>query len=102
MNEAALASYLISTFNVPLANPPSDYNLHRPMNEYFISSSHNTYLLGRQVAGQSSVEAYISALNRGCRCVEVDCWDGGDGQPVVKHGRSLTTAVSFADVMTTI
>lgn len=102
MNEAALSSYLISTFNVPLKNPPAAYDLTRPLNEYFISSSHNTYLLGRQVAGQSSVEAYISALSRGCRCVEVDCWNGGDGQPVVMHGRTLTTQVSFRDVMSTI
>ncbi|KAG9241692.1 putative 1-phosphatidylinositol-4,5-bisphosphate phosphodiesterase 1 [Calycina marina] len=101
MNEAALSRFLSSTFNVPLRGPSKD-SLHRPMNEYIISSSHNTYLLGRQVAGQSSVEAYISALNRGCRCVEVDCWDGGDGQPVVMHGRTLTTQVSFVDVMSTI
>ena len=102
MNEAALASFLISTFNVHLRNFAPEQSLDRPMNEYFISSSHNTYLLGRQVAGQSSVEAYISALNRGCRCVEVDCWNGSDGQPVVMHGRTLTSQVSFADVMSTI
>jgi phosphatidylinositol phospholipase C delta len=102
LNEAALASYLISTFNVPLDNPPAEYPMDRPIHEYYISSSHNTYLLGRQVAGQSSVEAYISALNRGCRCVEVDCWNGDDGQPVVMHGRTLTSQVSFADVMSTV
>jgi phosphatidylinositol phospholipase C delta len=102
MNEAALTSYCISTLNVPLHNPPAEYTLDRPLHEYFISSSHNTYLLGRQVAGQSSVEAYISALNRGCRCVEVDCWNGSDGLPVVMHGRTLTSQVSFADVMSTI
>jgi phosphatidylinositol phospholipase C delta len=101
MSDAALASYLISTFNVPLISAPSEYSLDRPLHEYFISSSHNTYLLGRQVAGQSSVEAYISALNRGCRCVEVDCWNGNEG-PVVMHGRTLTSQVSFADVMSTI
>jgi phosphatidylinositol phospholipase C delta len=102
MNEAALTSYLISTFNVPLKHAPAKYTLDRPLNEYFITSSHNTYLLGRQVAGQSSVEAYISALKKGCRCVEVDCWNGNDGQPVVMHGRTLTSQVSFADVMSTI
>ena len=102
MNEAALACFLISCFNVPLRNTPPEYTLDRPLHEYYVSSSHNTYLLGRQVAGQSSVEAYISALNRGCRCVEVDCWNGSDGQPVVMHGRTLTSQVSFADVMSTI
>jgi phosphatidylinositol phospholipase C delta len=102
MNESAFASYLISTFNVPMVNTPPQIILDRPLNEYYISSSHNTYLLGRQVAGQSSVEAYISALNRGCRCVEVDCWNGSDGQPVVMHGHTLTSEISFADVMSTI
>ncbi|POS86052.1 hypothetical protein EPUL_006704 [Erysiphe pulchra] len=101
MNESAFTNYLISTFNVPVHEQPTTYELERPLNEYFISSSHNTYLLGRQVAGQSSVEAYISALNRGCRCVEVDCWNGSDG-PVVMHGRTLTSQVSFIDVISTI
>ncbi|KND91963.1 1-phosphatidylinositol 4,5-bisphosphate phosphodiesterase 1 [Tolypocladium ophioglossoides CBS 100239] len=102
MSEAAFVSFLASQHNGPLADEPLEYTLDRPMNEYFISSSHNTYLLGRQVAGQSSVEGYIAALARGCRCVEVDCWDGSDGQPQVVHGRTLTTAISFKEVMTTI
>ncbi|KNB17521.1 hypothetical protein FOXG_15032 [Fusarium oxysporum f. sp. lycopersici 4287] len=76
--------------------------LTAPMNEYIISSSHNTYLLGRQVAGQSSVEGYISVLIRGCRCVEIDCWDGNSGQPEVNHGRTLTTSISFREVIATI
>ncbi|KID91901.1 phosphoinositide-specific phospholipase C [Metarhizium guizhouense ARSEF 977] len=102
MSEAALVGFLSSRQNGPLAEEPQEYTLDRPMNEYFISSSHNTYLLGRQVAGQSSVEGYIRALAQGCRCVEVDCWDGSDGQPQVVHGRTLTSAISFKEVMTTI
>ncbi|KAI0999889.1 1-phosphatidylinositol 4,5-bisphosphate phosphodiesterase 1 [Podosphaera aphanis] len=101
MSDSALSNFLISTFNVPMHAQPAKYTLDRPLNEYFISSSHNTYLLGRQVAGQSSIEAYISVLNRGCRCVEIDCWNGSEG-PVVMHGRTLTSQVSFADVMSTV
>jgi len=28
------------------------------------------YLLGGQIAGESSVEGYIEALKMGCRCIE--------------------------------
>ncbi|KAK6352667.1 Phospholipase C [Orbilia blumenaviensis] len=92
----------------PIYNPPlklptdSEKSLDRPLNEYFISSSHNTYLLERQVAGESSIEGYIRTLQRGCRCVEIDCWDGDDGKPVVTHGRTLTSKVLFSDVVKTI
>ncbi|KAM3078592.1 hypothetical protein ACMFMG_006462 [Clarireedia jacksonii] len=102
MSEEALATFLTSVHSMPLENAPETFTLDRPLHEYFISSSHNTYLLGRQVAGESSVEAYISALSRGCRCVEVDCWDGKDGRPIVVHGHTRTTSILFADVMTTI
>ncbi|KAG6041596.1 hypothetical protein E4U41_003333 [Claviceps citrina] len=102
MSEAAFVGFLASKQNGPLTEEPQEYTLDRPMNEYFISSSHNTYLLGRQVAGHSSVEGYIRALAQGCRCVEVDCWDGSDGYPQVVHGRTLTSAISFKEVMITI
>ncbi|KAL7937280.1 putative phospholipase C [Trichoderma chlorosporum] len=102
MSETAFIGFLSSRQNLPTIDEQQEFTLDRPMNEYFISSSHNTYLLGRQVAGQSSIEGYISALVRGCRCVEVDCWDGGDGQPLVVHGRTLTSSISFQEVMTTI
>ena len=80
--------------------PSSDFD--KPLNDYFISSSHNTYLTGWQVNGTSSAEAYITALRHGCRCVEIDCWDGADGNPRVTHGRTRTTAVPFADCIRAI
>lgn len=80
---------------------PVEEEMTRPLNEYFISSSHNTYLLGRQVAGESSVEPYIRVLQNGCRCVEIDCWDGDIG-PIVCHGRTFTSSVDFRDVVNTI
>jgi hypothetical protein len=31
------------------------------------------YLTGNQLSGESSIEGYIDALRRGCRCVECEC-----------------------------
>ncbi|PYH64179.1 putative 1-phosphatidylinositol-4,5-bisphosphate phosphodiesterase Plc1 [Aspergillus vadensis CBS 113365] len=98
----AFTSFLSSSWNGVYASHAPQSRFDRPLNEYFISSSHNTYLLGRQVAGASSTEAYISALSQGCRCVEIDCWDGADGRPIVSHGRTMTTSVLFADCITVI
>lgn len=102
MNFPAFQTYLTSSANSTLKPVLSQQKLDRPLNEYFISSSHNTYLLGRQVAGQSSTEAYISALQKGCRCLEVDCWDGADNTPVVMHGRTLTKSILFQDTIKVI
>ena len=102
MGFEAFCSFLFSTHNRVVPAKPLVTILDRPMNEYFISSSHNTYLLGRQVAGSSSTEAYIRALQRGCRCVELDCWDGNDGRPIVVHGLTLTTSVLFLDCISVI
>ncbi|GIJ83706.1 phospholipase C [Aspergillus pseudoviridinutans] len=102
MSLEAFSAFLSSNWNGIYASRPPQSRFDRPLNEYFISSSHNTYLLGRQVAGASSTEAYISALSQGCRCVEIDCWDGADGRPIVSHGRTMTTSVLFADCITVI
>ncbi|KAJ5588445.1 hypothetical protein N7537_011123 [Penicillium hordei] len=102
MSLDAFAAFLSSSSNGVYASRAPQSRFDRPLNEYFISSSHNTYLLGRQVAGASSTEAYVSALQQGCRCVEIDCWDGADGRPIVSHGRTLTTSVLFADCITVI
>ncbi|RPA74873.1 PLC-like phosphodiesterase [Ascobolus immersus RN42] len=101
MSKKAFSIYLSSPKNMPLI-PSQGQDFTRPFNEYFISSSHNTYLLGRQLKGESSIEAYVRVLQRGCRCVEVDCWDGDDGRPTVNHGRTLTKEILFKDVMAAI
>ncbi|KAG7009833.1 1-phosphatidylinositol 4,5-bisphosphate phosphodiesterase 1 [Physcia stellaris] len=102
MNLTGFSNFVSSKYNYVLAIKPSSVRLERPLNEYFISSSHNTYLVGRQFGDASSVEPYIRALQKGCRCVEIDCWDGEYGRPIVKHGHSFTGAISFADVISII
>lgn len=71
--------------------------------DYFISSSHNTYLLAHQLYGSSSAQAYEEHLKAGARCVEIDAWDGDDkDEPKVTHGWTLTSAISFRAVCETI
>lgn len=71
-----------------------------PLGEYFISSSHNTYLVAHQLAGSSKAEAYQIALGTGSRCVEIDAWDDDETpeEPKVTHGFTLVSHISFRSV----
>uniref|UniRef100_A0A8C1GQM4 Phosphoinositide phospholipase C n=1 Tax=Cyprinus carpio TaxID=7962 RepID=A0A8C1GQM4_CYPCA len=105
MSFEGFARFLMDKDNFASKNEESQVNLDElqyPLSYYYIESSHNTYLTGHQLKGESSVELYSQVLLQGCRSVELDCWDGDDGMPVIYHGHTLTTKIPFKDVVEAI
>ncbi|XP_038816637.1 1-phosphatidylinositol 4,5-bisphosphate phosphodiesterase epsilon-1-like [Salvelinus namaycush] len=102
MSFEGFARYLMDKDNSASKLEESPLNveeLHYPLSYYYIATSHNTYLTSHQLKGESSVELYSQVLLQGCRSIELDCWDGDDGMPIIYHGHTLTTRIPFKDVV---
>ncbi|XP_065226252.1 1-phosphatidylinositol 4,5-bisphosphate phosphodiesterase-like isoform X1 [Planococcus citri] len=103
LSKEGLIRYLMSDENAPVFLDRLDFymDMDQPLAHYYINSSHNTYLTGRQFGGKSSVEMYRQVLLAGCRCVELDCWDGKgeDEEPIITHGKAMCTDILFKDVI---
>uniref|UniRef100_A0A673KA75 1-phosphatidylinositol 4,5-bisphosphate phosphodiesterase n=1 Tax=Sinocyclocheilus rhinocerous TaxID=307959 RepID=A0A673KA75_9TELE len=79
MSSDGFCRYLMSDENAPVFLDRLDLcqEMEHPLAHYFISSSHNTYLTGRQFGGKSSVEMYRQVLLSGCRYAFIiisSCW----------------------------
>lgn len=69
---AGFTAFLTSSSNSIFSDHHKDVSqdMTLPISNYFISSSHNTYLVGYQLVGDSTVEGYIRSLLASCRSVE--------------------------------
>lgn len=69
------AERLRALLDKPAITPPAEVlDRSHPLPEYYISSSHNTYLMAHQLYGSSSAGAYETTLKAGARCIEIDAW----------------------------
>mmetsp|Transcript_34887 Transcript_34887/g.96345 ORF Transcript_34887/g.96345 Transcript_34887/m.96345 type:complete len:1229 (-) Transcript_34887:3353-7039(-) len=75
----------------------TDYTWEEPFPHYWTACSHNSYIVGDQLTGRSSADAYRRQLLQQCRQLEVDCWDGRK-EPVVTHGNTFCTKEPFDNV----
>jgi len=69
ISKPAFIKYLMSDENAPVFLDRLNIyqDMDQPLSHYYINSSHNTYLIGRQFGGKSSVEMYRQVLIAGCR-----------------------------------
>lgn len=107
MTEFGFSRYICSEQNSiydPNKSRLDSVSMNFPLTDYWIASSHNTYLEAGQLVGQSSVAQYFDVLNRGCRCVELDCWDGPgpNREPIITHGYTITKKILLRDVCRTL
>ena len=78
--------------------------LDKPLHEFYINTSHNTYLPCHQNIDISSIDAIKNALHLGARVIELDVYaknniglKDDDYTPVVAHGKEY----KYGDIFTT-
>ncbi|CAF2740806.1 unnamed protein product [Rotaria sp. Silwood2] len=76
-----------------------DFSLIKPWCSRRVYQDMTSYLFDSQLCGDSNPEAFNRVLRSGCRVVEMDCYDGDDGQPIVTHGFTFVKPCLFESII---
>lgn len=102
INFLEFTNILFSDWNLaidPLKELVGYQDMNHPATAYFINTSHNTYLMGSQVGGTVDCRAYYEALQLGCRCIEIDCYDGKDDEPIITYDKTGASVIILRDAL---
>ena len=92
-----LNSFLLTVYNKKYQM--QELNTSHSLVDYYIKSSHNTYLKGHQLKGLSDPKMYAIAVLNGYRLVELDCYNGQDDDIILTHGYIYVTKIKLDDVL---
>lgn len=92
-----LNSSMLTVYNKSKQN--NELNTSHCLVDYYINSSHNTYLKGHQLKGLSDAKMYSFAILSGYRLVELDCYNGEGDDIIITHGFTLVTELKLEDVL---
>ena len=92
LNSLPLTVYKLDKFR-------SEIDMDKPLTDYFINSTHNTYITGHQLTGSTSKNMYSLSLLEGYRLVELDCYNGDGDDIIITHGYTLVSKLKLDDIL---